>query len=377
MSHYSRTAQAPHLIEMGFGAQATIFDEDSTLGDLDDFRAALPRRGLGRLPIPEPGFDPAYRFRPGVRAIGRKRPRWKHGFETVEAAFAEDIFRMHQLQHYEALLVEGEPEHALISQIASLGRDLEEAMRCAAVPLSFASSLFMRQLRRIVCGALLALVDGREDDFYVFTCVHREWETEPQEICEFDVLRMYSKLRTGIKTNERPQHRSGVLIAFPHSKYVSTTYGEHRNGRFFHHLHGLVSGEKVRALRALSKTDAFRGTPARRPIVLQKLRNADSQIPYLEKGFWGCQYDYIDQRSGKMRRTTGTRRIPGLPHIQSLCAMDGLNVDNACLLMGVRATSSGFRELQQRGRLEKARRSNLHDFKLVQRQRPFDRELGA
>jgi hypothetical protein len=57
--------------------------------------------------------------------------------------------------------------------------------------------------------------------------------------------------------------------------------------------------------------------------------------------------------------------------------MDDLNVDNACLLMGVRATSSGFRELQQRGRLEKARRSNLHDFKLVQRQRPFDRELGA
>lgn len=271
-------------------------------------------------------------------------------FESAADSRAEDAKRAKLLRTAAATF----PEDVKAMDVEDLASMLEHNA-CTysegqAAP-TLASSMFMRELRIKVSGAIWRLVESvGAKNVRAFAIVPRHWQFTAAELKgdgfpDVDPLELIKDLRADLYA-KGARKASGWIIAFLHGEHDPIA------GVFRLHVHGLAYGEMEKVLDRLRKLPNYRtqkcledGSPS--PIVRsvwitrQELTNLPSPITYLLQSFWPSKPILFSD--GKRIRRRDKMRMKEPQHSQVLLWMDHWQLKDLTLLVGLRATSEGLK----------------------------------
>lgn len=323
---------------------------------------------LGRLPFPDPAFDPALQLKATPKR-SQQTGKSQKGFETHEDARREDKFRVRSIER----LIGSREAGRFAEKLMIVRKSLKAGLFHDDNPNSPASALYMRWIRRIVGGGLVKLAQEVSGAKAIITCINDKWGVPEAEVLDFDVRRMMAQFRADVlRASAGAPWRTGGLIAFMDCQYLVETK------IFQFHIHGFAWGDAVGAVRALKQARGYRKTDADKPVKIQRLSNPQRQLSYVLKGFWPARIEYVDQSTGEVRLARRKRRIPGLAHGLFLLKRDTMSLDDASLLMGVRAGSRGFVPTSRRpGRPFSKRTQNLGGDRRARALEASKRQKGA
>lgn len=242
----------------------------------------------------------------------------RRAFETVEFCAAEDATRARKIQAEIA---------GRVSKKTARGRKKARAARKAARALlralklglrsdepqpTLASSLYMREVRATVIGALLEAVDPFPDaDIRAVTVINTAWRLSAAQLMRTSAAGIKNQFRTYLQ-------RAGILalpgfvVAFLHGEFEPTS------GCFQLHFHVLTTAEKAAAiLKSLrGRLGYVRTTTGAAAIKRSKIRNRSTQFSYLLKCFGlSARWSKSTVVSGACGRSTALRVSP----IPSIC----------------------------------------------------------
>lgn len=284
----------------------------------------MPRLGLRNLPKAPRRFDPAY------------AP--ESDFETLAAVKKEDVIRATSLRRY-ALR-----DRRNAAAACKLARRLA---RCSSHPRSLASCAYMRQVRRRIVAHLWRLIyQHPELPVSTVTIVARGWAIKQGILPSLRPKRLMEQLRTDLNY-VGANSANGWGFFFLHGEY------EPANGRYLPHLHGVVVGELIDAIEALSTRKKYRSTKRRDPIdgVGQRIRisrkplsNMPRPLTYLVKSYWPSRRIGTVGQVGEANigRTRRGMRIPEPGHATWLQWMHQWRLSDFALLYGIKVTAQGF-----------------------------------
>ena len=284
------------------------------------------RQGISSLTRPKKGFR-----------IDRAK-RASIFFETIEKSRSEDRGRAGGLGRARQLSKEDQAiARVLVSELKRGAEQLDP-------PPSLASSLFMREVRIRVTGAVWQLHNELDHlPRSVFTIIPRGYWLTPEELAVFDVPRAMRALWAALY-RAGARDATGGLILFLHGEWDEGT------GRYQLHLHGWAAGGMVEVVNALRRQRAFISTKAarvgdvdgvrNRVVVSRKIiRNPAYRISYLVQSFWpsratGVLAETVKGKGGKFR-VRGKRRISEPRHSQSLRWLHQWRLEDVSLLVGL------------------------------------------
>ena len=284
------------------------------------------RPGLSSLTGP----DPAYHL---DRAVHHKKPF----FETASKSRDEDVLRARKLQSAEL-----NPRDR--SRARRLASTLLRGVAHNQPPASLASSLYLRELRLRVIGALWQLHNElRRLPRVVFTIIPRDFSLTPDELQRFDIRRAKEALRGDLK-RAGAGRAGGCLVLFLHGEFNANT------GRYQLHWHGWACGEMIQVLQRLRKQRKYQSTRAarvgdtdgvtNRVVISRKpIRNAAWRLSYRLQSFWPGRRtgDLAELKAGKQGRyrVRAKHRIDEPYHSLCLLWLDQWRIEDISLLVGM------------------------------------------
>lgn len=193
------------------------------------------------------------------------------------------------------------------SEIEKLSDRLNRGVDTGHPVETLASSLFMRELRAEVIGALLdAVTDTPDDDLRVVTVVNQNWCIDAADLDNVTARTIKGQFRTHLE-RAGVLALPGMLVGFLHGEF------EQNSQTFQLHFHLLTTTQKSHAL-----LDGLRGRwgyektlTGAVPIKRQRVKDRREQFSYLLKAYWP-QRD-IFMIDGIIRRRRNATRIP-IPH---------------------------------------------------------------
>jgi hypothetical protein len=269
------------------------------------------------------------------------RPR--AGFETVAQCPAEDASRALSLRATAQAIIANNNGTALAPptpDLRSLNLDplaaLNLAYRLQAGTESgrpqptLASSLFMRDLRLRVPGALLEFLDNYPGtDIRVVTAIHPSWCFKANQLLLVDARKTTNQFRTHL-------NRAGVTKA--PGFLITCLHGEFEpfSQEFQLHFHGICAGEKLKAFNRLRNKQGYVRTPKiYRPIVINRIQDRPRQLSYIMQSFWPKKARVpIDGGDFYRRERTKTRIREPFQSVY-LVWLDQWRFSDICLLNGI------------------------------------------
>lgn len=265
------------------------------------------------------------------------------GFETVVQCHAEDASRALSLrataQAISAISNGIRPTPAN-SQVMRLNLDPQAALNLAdrlqagtesgVPPQTLASSLFMRDIRLRVPGALLEFLDNYPGtDIRVVTAIHPSWCFKANQLLLVDARKTTNQFRTHLNRAGITK-APGFLIAFLHGEF------EPFSQEFQLHFHGICAGEKLKAFNRLRNKQGYVRTPKiYRPIVINQIQDRPRQLSYIMQSFWPKKARVpIDGGDFYRRERTKTRIKEPFQSVY-LMWLDQWRLSDLCLMNGV------------------------------------------
>lgn len=261
------------------------------------------------------------------------------GFETEEAALAEDLLRAKSLRRSGS-------DAAL-----RLAAELESA----EVPQTAASSRFQRNYRLHMAAAILAALDEFDaDDILAFTALPVSGEVAVGHLLDQDPRAHLERFRQQLN-RIGGGNGNGLLWAVLEAEY------EPSDGLLYFHLHGIAAGDFIARLQKLRKLGSYR--PRKRvqqPLRLEKLKSTKARAKwasYTLKGYWK------ERRKGpvgdhqSIKRERRVRRLSEPHHTTMLLWLDRHSASDLTLFMGARLVGSKLRLTKPAEAERTARRS--------------------
>ena len=246
------------------------------------------------LPIPKPTHSLTKTLLP----VGKRK-----GFETIKEAREEDRKRAGWL------IKAADPK------AHRLGHWLNEATKTRLLPLSPASSFYMRMCRRKILGAVHLSLHrhGYADaDFTAYTLIHPKWFFDAGNLHNADPKKLRKQLRRWLE-------QAGVIAA--DGLFFAVLHGCFDGVGYQLHYHGIVSGEKIEKLKAMSGRFGFTPTAdIDQPIEIEAVTDMPGWLSYCMKPYWTQQLWYID-RNGERKRQRKKSRIKHPHHEEVLMWM--------------------------------------------------------
>ena len=289
---------------------------------------------------------PAQRGRPGLMslaypAVGYRLPREEHlgvrFFETVGQSLREEQFRINSL-------LTADLERRQARRARELAGRLQAGIEMALPSASLASSLFVRELRLRVVGAVWRLHDELPHlPQAVFTLLPRGLCLSEEELETFDLAREMERLRGDLRRCGAGK-AGGCLILFLHGEFNPTT------GRWQLHFHGWAAGEMIEVVRHLRTLRRYSGSKRARTADIDGVRvrvrvsrkaitNPAYRLSYLLQSFWSARrsgnWGKDNMGSGPPKRARRKKRIPEPQHARYLLWLDRWSVEQTCLRIGL------------------------------------------
>jgi hypothetical protein len=226
-------------------------------------------------------------------------------FEKIQEAKLEDRARFQSARRL------------MIANGKVLSRELQECTAKGQVVKTCASFRYWRQVRRKWNGQFLELLNEHFDlrQAVCVTIVPPEWL----------VKRLKLKLVTAkdLKFLLRELLRSAGLLV-PHGAIYLALHASHSGDDIQFHVHGIIVGEKVKALENLRTLPSLQATKrVRIPLKVQKLQgpdyipNAAKFLGYSTRLYWTYEPFIIDEN--RLKKQIKTRqRIPEPMHAEML-----------------------------------------------------------
>lgn len=261
-------------------------------------------------------------------------------FESKEKSLVEDRRRSRALNRQAA-------KHggAWGKRAKALSRRLDPLQQVGRLPLSMASSRYMRKLRRRVTGALLQLIRGaggatiRRADV-----VKASWACDVEELSRESLARLKNEFRSDL-IRAGANRSKGFIVAIFHTEFDASA------NLFQHHFHLLVSEEQVDVVDRLRQQRGY-ASPRRKgahdgnvatPVRIRRepITNAAYALSYLLKSF-ALEFKREKAGSGTRKDRKSGRRIREPYHSELLLWLDRQSVGDAVLLLGLRIGKNGF-----------------------------------
>lgn len=258
------------------------------------------------------------------------------GFESEHDARKEDRIRARRLE--QAAKMATKPEHA--QRARALARLLEDGPADDLETL--ASSIVLRRHRINVGGALLAFADSYSGQIATACLWPKSMEIPGPDLANLNPLSAGHALRSDC-------NRHGVSAANGGAIFFLDGEYEPNADVWRLHYHGLLLGEKIKALNGLRDTRKYQSTryrqkPGRsqqRVRINWKLTDLSYHLPYLLKSFWPSRWE--GEIDGEHSRQKHRSRIPEPRHSQWLLWMDRWRLSDLCVLHGLEVGSEGLR----------------------------------
>jgi hypothetical protein len=224
----------------------------------------MPKRAPS--PLSSRAFDPYRLPKPDVCFDLRQT---LSDFETLAAARREDSVRA------EGLLT------CDLSGAKEFGFWLADVTAVGDFPLTGASSVYYRQLRRRVLGEVqrLAVDLGYTiREMAVFTLIHPNWYWESGALRQCRPRKLKAVMR-------RYYERSGIVEAA--GLLFSGLHGEYDGRGYQLHYHGWAAEEKAEAVEELRGKFGFKTTATiYRPVEITDVTDFPKQLSYCLKSYW-------------------------------------------------------------------------------------------
>ena len=220
---------------------------------------------------------------------------------------------------------------------------LEYEARGRELPQTMASSVYMREQRIKVIGALWQRLEEDGLPFSVVTLSLSECEVTDAKLLQFDPRRSNERLRAAL-------NRAGAIDARGWGCFFLHCEREPTTETFRFHYHGVVSGDMVAVIDNLRKDPAFKveerqvGGQAKSysPIRMSRapIENVPRALSYLLKSYWPQSWEgEIDGRAKRQKRHV---RIQGPAHTRALLWLACHEIEQITLLMGLRVGRAGL-----------------------------------
>ncbi|MFT3989011.1 hypothetical protein [Aestuariivirga sp.] len=191
-----------------------------------------------------------------------------------------------------------------------LGKWLDAATKEALLPMSVASSVYMRTARRNLLGALMARLekDGwQESSIVAVTIIHPKWYFRAGALHEADPRNIKKQLQNSLE-------RFGVTAE--EGIFWAALDGEFDGDGYQLHFHGIATGPKANLIRCMSGRVGFTSTSTiQRPIECSNVSDLRGWLSYSLKSYWIERRRYLNSH-GKPRRTS--KRALGTPQTQEV-----------------------------------------------------------
>lgn len=266
---------------------------------------------------------------PGLSATTGKPSR---GFETRSGAERERRFRLRRAGA--ELERSTRNEHRLsLDPVATSAIALVFNALTAADYSSLANPVFVRELRRRLCGELLRLLHGVPlDQVWFYTIASPDWRLPADQLLQLSPRKLRESLRVNLIRYGGLDRLPGWCVCGFHNAYDPTT------GMYQPHFHCVSVGEKHLAFEALRKLKMFKGGTGRavyRPIQCEPARNIVRQITYILKSYVPSQARYRDLITGEFRQQRRHRRMPEPHHTLALALLHQLRFSDIVWLHGL------------------------------------------
>ena len=251
-------------------------------------RGKRPAFEFSRLEKPDPQFDLRHQLKRELNHKGRAAAP----FETRSSARREDRLRAETLSRT--------TNSSLKTQRlqARLDRNARGGMR-----KTFASSAFMRELRRRLCGAFLELIDReRHQNVWLYTVVPEWWRIPGADLRKTKTKNLLQQFRSQLNRRGLAQLEGWMVVAI-HGDYDPVS------DIFNIHLHIICAGDKAKAIEELRGTRLYQPTGfVARPIVRQRLQHAPRQVSYFVcQPFWPAKFRAENRSPGRRTRIPAER----------------------------------------------------------------------
>jgi hypothetical protein len=219
------------------------------------------------LPLPEWQFD----LVENVSLWPNSRP-----FEAVAAAREQDRHRARHLKK------------SIDPTARQLGQWLEAATDQRLLPLSCASSFYMRTCRRKLLGSLMKTIYGMgcgEFQLLAVTLIHPAWLFKAGDLHRADPKAIRKQLR-------RYLERAGVINA--DGILWMALHGEFNGTGYQLHYHGVASGKKAELINTLYGRFGFISTAdIQHPVETSDVYDVTGWLSYCLKSYWQHKAKYI------------------------------------------------------------------------------------
>lgn len=293
----------------------------------------MPRLDITKLPPPR-----SRRYRADPLLVGDDGRIW---FETKAQARKEDQKRVTLLRTSAENTLAPDEREAL----QRLAHRLERPANASRIPMTLASSRYLRQHRRRFILAATRLITATRERVTTVTLIPRAWELSAGDLALADPRALLERLRLGLHRAGADQ-ASGFFIGFIDGEY------EPNRAVYVLHVHAIVSGEMIKVVERLRQTRAFRSTDknyvesgetvrfrvrfARKP-----LTNVPYVVGYQLKSYWLAHAATLGP-SGWLVRNGKGERLPLAQHSEVLLWQNRWTLGDISLLVHVRVGRNGF-----------------------------------
>lgn len=278
----------------------------------------MARPGISKLGLPP------RKYRPDLRTTRRDGVIT---FESEEASYDEDKFRIAQLERVERLY----PDLLDPRSVRALRGRLEEGVWGESPIPTLASSLYMRQWRIRIVGWLWSLYDSpRNAPVTTAHILPTGWIIPAKDLMLVKPEMLMNCLRCDLNRLSA-KAADGFLFAFLHGEYNP------EDDCFHLHAHCLVSKGMIDVVKKLRNREKarllkFSNSITRTPVKIRAtLRNLPNPLSYCCQSYWPKK-GYLDPVTGDWKRGK-KHRIPEPYHSLFLLWIDQWELEDLTLMM--------------------------------------------
>ena len=213
-----------------------------------------------------------------------------------------------------------------------LGKWLGEATAERHLPLSPASSFYMRSCRRRLLGAIHQHFNDSgfaDSHIRVFTIINSRWFIPAGSLSACSAASIKAKFRRYLE-RALVIDAEGLLFAGLHGSFDGAGYQLH--------YHGIVAGDKVKALENLRGNFGFVSSKdIYRSLQFEKLNDPPRQISYTLQSWWP-----FDPQPSEAFAHGKRRRLPPDSHAEFLLWMANQNLMDLIVMSGMRIGKDGL-----------------------------------
>jgi hypothetical protein len=239
----------------------------------------------------------------GLPKQSSKLRKMHDGFETKEAAWAEDQIRAAAIGDYLRRNPDAPDEHEL--------RYLQDRILSASSP---ASARVMRKARKKWISNAVPLVDCHKEQARFFTVINPRWRFPAGGLLDVNPRASQQSFRMNLR-KLLPSNPKGWLIGGIDGDFKP------RSATFQLHIHGIATGDYLQAVDNLRHQPLFKSkagksecSPVVRPVQIKRkeMDELPSVCGYLLKPFWLQRADLEMNEAGQLGQSSSLRI--GEPH---------------------------------------------------------------